>query len=226
MALYTPRNVPLNWYRFDASGSVELLAAYVEDIETQVAKGIAEYKANTNTTVVKNFDEDSVVGLHKGLDDGTWHFPEVFEVYFPNLQRRSALITLYSFFEHELDKLCDLIRKQDKLLAKVTDMTDTGVKRSALYLSKLGGIDPGLNTHHWEKIQNIKHIRNLVVHADGRLEDGEVRKKKEDAIIEKSPLLEGGREVIIKDGYLLEVLKTFDDYFKFLDANLSAKYLV
>lgn len=210
------------------SNSIELLSAYVQDIEMQVLRSIEEYKKNTTKAIIESHIPDEpprVVALHKGLDDETWHFPEVFEVYFPSLQRRSALITLYSFFENELEKLCERIRTQEKLRVKVTDMTDSGVKRSVLFLDKAAGINTGLDSNAWELIQDIKRIRNLVVHADGRLlDDRGERKKKESAIVEKDPLLEGDEEVLLRDGYLAEVLKAFDEYFNIIDKGIAAKY--
>lgn len=226
--LYRPNDHPLNWYQHEMSGSVELLDAYVTDIERQVAKGIADYKANAKQIVVDEHLGDEavrIVEVHNGLDDGTWHLPEIFEVYFPNLQRRSALITLYSFFEHELDKLCERLRKHENLKVKVTDMADTSVKRSVTYLGKVVGVDGNQQSHIWSEIQDIRQIRNLVVHSDGRLfDDAGTKKKKEDAIIAKTPLLDGMDEVLLKEGYLAYVLKTIDQYFKLIEKSIKAKY--
>jgi hypothetical protein len=47
MALYTPKKVPLNWYRFDVKFSVELLVAYVDGVEAQVNRSIEEFRAGT-----------------------------------------------------------------------------------------------------------------------------------------------------------------------------------
>lgn len=223
-----PNNHPLNWYQYEVSGSVELLTAYVADIERQVVMGIADYEANAEQVVI---DEEHgpeavrIIEVYKDLDDEGWHLPEIFGVYFPNLQRRSALITLYSFFEHEIDKLCDRLQKQEKLRARFADMAGTGIKRSAAYLEKVVGIDAGQGSLTWVEIREIQQIRNLVVHADGRLvDDAKVRKKAEDAIVAKSPFLEGGDEVIFKDGYLSYTLRTFDAYFKLLEVALKARY--
>ena len=92
---------PTNWYLYMVSGSLELLTAYVQDIEQQVAKGIEDYKLNAKVEVLGEEREDEavqVIETHKGLDDQGWSLGEIFGTYFPNLQRRSALITLYSFF--------------------------------------------------------------------------------------------------------------------------------
>ena len=41
-----------------------------------------------------NEEEARVLTVHRGLDDETWDLESVFATYFPNLQRRGALITL------------------------------------------------------------------------------------------------------------------------------------
>lgn len=226
--MFKPNNHPLNWYQYEVSGSIELLTAYVVDIERQIAVGIAGYEAHAEQVVS---DEEhgpeggNIVEVYKGLDDRGWHLPEIFNVYFPNLQRRSALITLYSFFEHEIDKLCDRLQKQEKLRARFADMAGTGIKRSASYLEKVVGIDAGQGSPTWGAIKEIQQIRNLVVHADGRLvDDAKARKKTEDAIVAKSRFLEGGDEVLFKDGYLSYTLGTFDTYFKLIELGLKAKF--
>jgi hypothetical protein len=49
--MFKPTNQPpthsLNRYQYEVSGSIELLTAYVADIERQIAMGIADYEANT-----------------------------------------------------------------------------------------------------------------------------------------------------------------------------------
>ena len=219
---------PKDWYEYDVRGSVELLGAYIADIEKQVTKGIADYKRGTTTIVVDDeYGEEGVraVRLHKGLDDSTWHFPAVFEEYFPNLQRRAALITLYSFFEYEIEKLCGHLKEEEKLRLKISDMADTGLKRCISYLDKVAGISMGLDSHLWEKIQDIRRIRNLVVHTGGKLlDDAAVPKKNEVQTVARSAFLGGDRELTIAEGYLAEVLNTFDKYFQMIDKEIKAKY--
>lgn len=226
--MFTPYNHPLNWYQYEVLSSVELLTAYVADIERQVAAGIADYEANAEKVVIdEEHGQDAVriVEVYKDLDNEGWHLPEIFVVYFPNLQRRSALITLCSFFEHEIDKLCDRLQKQENLLVRFVDMAGKGVKRSAVYLEKVVGIDAGQDSPTWVAIKEIQKIRNLVVHANGRLVDhAKTRKKAEDAIVAKSPFLEGSTEVLLKDGYLSYALRTCDAYFKLLDQGIQARY--
>lgn len=211
------------------SGSIELLTAYAQDIEHQVAKGIEDYKLNAKLEVHgEEFGEEAVqvVEFHKGLDDQGWSLGEIFGVYFPNLQRRSALITLYSFFEHELDKLCRLLQAQEKYKVSVVDMNGSGVERACAYIEKVATVDTHKKSREWEDIQGIRLVRNLIVHSDGQLVDAEGKpRNREDAYIGKTPLLDkDDDEVLILEGYLAYVLSKFDGYFKLLAKSIELKY--
>ena len=84
-----------------------------------------------------------IITVHKELDDDTWNLKSVFEEYFPSLQRRSALVTLFSFFEHELDALCKRIQLQENSRLALADMAGKGIHRSTTYLSKVCDIAAG-----------------------------------------------------------------------------------
>lgn len=227
--LFHPNAHPLNWYQYEIAGTVELLAAYVNDIEAQVAKGISDFKANAEQVVVEpEHQEDSgrVVTVHKGLDDGTWHLESVFEDYFPSLQRKSALITLYSFFEHELEKLCSLIKTYEKLKLDSSDLGEKGILRSTTYLLKVAQIDGIRNSAEWNEIRNIQTIRNLLVHADGKLaRNGDGGPAKLVEYIVKSEFLRGKTEIEIQHGYLAHCLGMFNVYFGQVHAALYRKYV-
>jgi hypothetical protein len=66
MALYTPKKVVLNWYRYEASSSIELMACFVSTLEKQAVESIGHY---TNTL--------SITG-HEGLDKDTWDLDSIF----------------------------------------------------------------------------------------------------------------------------------------------------
>ncbi len=219
---------PLNWHPSEVTGSVELLSVYVTDIEEQVRKGIADYRQRAETILVESpFDSESerVVTVHKELDDGTWDLTEIFESYFPNLQRRSALVTLFSFFENELESLCKRIRSHDHLKIDLSDLADKGIVRSTAYLEKIVGLAEVRGCQTWQEIRKIQSIRNLIVHADGKIPiqiDGKPANVVE--YIRGSPLLQGGKEVVILEGYLAHALHTFDGYFAHLHASMVHKY--
>lgn len=219
---------PLNWYPLEVTGSVELLFVYVTDIEEQVRKGIADYRQRAETVIIESQSDgepERVVTVHKALDNGTWDLTEIFENYFPSLQRRSALVTLFSFFESELESLCKRIRSHDHLKIDLSDLADKGIVRSTAYLEKIVGLAEVRGCQTWQEIKNIQSIRNLIVHADGKIPiqiNGKPAKIVEH--IKGSHLLQEGKEVVILEGYLAHTLSTFNKYFTHLHARMMYKY--
>jgi hypothetical protein len=90
------------------------LDAYARDIEDQIVRGMEGFRENKRTEIIEADNEEEAerfTEIHNGLDDGIWNLTEILKEYFPNLQRRSALITIFSFFEHELDEPARLWRR-------------------------------------------------------------------------------------------------------------------
>lgn len=218
---------PLTWHLF-LPLTLELIATYVSEIEAQVERGIAEYQSGEGTTIVPildGYDSDYTVAVHKGIHSGLWDLRSIFESYLPNLQRRSALITLFSFLESELDRLCDRIRVYEQSALDLSDITDKGIVRATTYLIKVGGLPNILNCKHWQEIKNIQAIRNLIVHSEGRLpSSSDGRHAKIATYIEKNPYLSGEASVFIEAGYLAHTLATFKAFFAEIHAQMKCKY--
>ncbi|CAG9262101.1 hypothetical protein [Paraburkholderia caribensis] len=215
---------PKNWYEYLIVGSIELMEVYIDGVESQIERGIEDYRSKKQVEVCEpqdEYDSGRIIEYHMGLADATWDIREIFEEYFPNLQRRSGLITLFSFFEHELDKLCNQFRETEKYALSFKDLQGTGNERSMIYLEKIVQIDIRRNTPEWQEIKSIQSIRNLIVHADGRLS---AEKRKESEYVNACHLLRATEEVIIEKGYLEHVLATFKKHFEAVNIAIGLKY--
>lgn len=225
---FRPLDHPLNWYRYDVSGSIEMLDVYISDVEQQVDKSAADFKTDSEEVVIEGVHEDeppTFITVHKGLDDGTWDLGAIFLEYFPNLQRRSALITLFAFFEHELNRLCALFQATENYQLTLKDVAGTGIERARTYLSKVALVDLTDPPKPWSDIKNIQALRNLVVHADGRFpQDGPTDRSALRKYVEDNEFLTGDREVVLRAGYLKYALTCFDGYFKQVDKAIHRRY--
>jgi len=163
-----------------------------------------------------------VVEVHQGLDDETWDLEGIFGEYFPSLQRRSALLTIWGYFEHELDKLCLLFQSEKSFKLSLSDLSGKGVDRSTTYLEKVAGIDACKTSKEWNHIKKIQLIRNLIVHKDGKLKDHQGNPIKA-AIdyIKQMDSLEGEAEVILKEGFLNHTVATFKEYFSLFGESIE-----
>ena len=155
--------------------------------------------------------------VHKGLDNSTWDLDGIFKDYYPNLHRKSALIVIYSFFEHELNKLCDLYTQMEDLKVSFRDIKGKGIVRDFMFLEKIIGLQIDRSTALWQEITNIGKTRNLIVHSNSELPIQEKEKQKDAMVIyvEKSPHLSNhNNEISIGENYLPFVLETFKNNLK------------
>lgn len=225
MALYTPKKVVLNWFKYDVSFSMELIESFVEGIEKQAEESTNRYREQKETYVSEEKPEENharVVKAHQGLDDETWDIENIFMEYFPSLQRRSALLTVYGYFEHELDKLCLLYQSEKLFRLNLSDLNGKGVERSINYLEKVAGIDASKKSKEWNHIKRIQKIRNVIAHQDGKLNDHQGNPRKEVIdYINQMDSLSGDIEVILHKGFLNHVVSTFNDYFRLLGKSIE-----
>jgi hypothetical protein len=221
MPLYTPKKVALNWYKYDLTFSIELLREYVNGIELQVAQSIKAFRDGKEKIVTEhppNEDYWEITETYRGLDGETWDLNSIFEEYFPTLQRGSALITLFSFMEHELDNLCFLFANEKGIQIRLNDLQGKGIERAVKYLEKVVGLNIDKSGKVWAEVKAIQKIRNLVVHNGGRLKDRDGNPMEAELkYVGKSQYLSGDIEVHFGEGYLSHVLETFNELYRAVD---------
>jgi hypothetical protein len=219
MALHIPKRVVLNWYQYDVSFSAELINTFVESIEKQASESMVNYEKTTKSDVV----DGQMVYVHQGLESDTWDLATVFGEYFPSLQRRSALLTVCSYFEHELDQLCLLYQSEKSFRLALSDLNGKGIDRSISYLEKVAGLYVHRASPVWKDIKNIQKIRNLIVHGGGRLRDNHGNPKTDIAgVIKQMRYLSGDDEIVLANGFLSYVVGTYRKYFELINQSIKS----
>jgi hypothetical protein len=212
MPLFTPKHSVLNWYRYDVSFSIELISTFVRGIEKQAAESIHNYRTKRSADG------------HRGLDESSWDLEEIFEQYFPSLQRRSALLTVWGFLEHELDKLCLLYQSEKSFGLAFSDLSGKGLDRSTAYLEKVAGLEGLTASREWNDVKTVQRIRNLITHNDGKLRDHQGKPK--DGIIRDMKsvgFLSGDDEIVVAEGSLSKVVDACNSYFKLIAKSVDAR---
>lgn len=80
--------------------SIELLESFVDGVKKQAIESISKFETQKETHVLTEALEEGhieCVDTHQGLDDRSWDIQAIFRSYFPNLRRRSALLTMCGF---------------------------------------------------------------------------------------------------------------------------------
>jgi hypothetical protein len=209
---------PQTWYRF-VQLQIDLLRRHVEGLEKQIDESIKAYEKEKVATEVEHVDGGYpfvILEEHQGVEGPPNHLEEIFKYYFPNLHRRSTLIILFSFLEHQIDQLCELYAHTQKLNILHTDLKDKGIDRSRRYLKKVILLLLDDNSIVWQEIKRIQKVRNAIVHNDGKLVDNDTIK-----YVNTAHYLARANEsyynfeideINILDGYLTHVLQTIDSY--------------
>ena len=210
---------PHSWYQF-VQGQIQLLQSHIHEREKQIDESIKSYEKDRRGTDVEECDDGPPIVIleeYLGIEGPRSELQDIFEYYYPNLERRSLLIILFSFLERQLDQLCHLFADEKKISIGLGDLRGKGIDRSRLYLQKVIGLPLG-SSLIWQEIKRLQRVRNLVVHNDARLisDDKELIKYVDRTTglsrVFKSYYDGDIEEMDIQDGYLLDVLGTFDSY--------------
>jgi hypothetical protein len=217
------------WHQNEVTLSAELIDSFVKGVERQAAESAIRYEAEKESHILEDVGSEGeenyvrAVEAHRGLDSETWDLAGIFTEYFPSLQRRSALLTVWGYFEHELDKLCALYEAEKGFRLDLSDLNGRGIDRSTAYLEKVVGLNVHKTSQEWNRIKKIQKVRNIVAHQDGRLADRSgVPEQAVLSYIDEMESLGRNGEVTIKEGFLASVVDTFKSYFKLIGDSIAA----
>jgi len=240
MILRRPRTTPLTWYKDIIENMIVTLRDYLGVLEEQISvlnkkqeEFVEEYEIDgqyfyynsaevppeiVDSTWTNSIDKNSV--LVSGGD--------FYSDYVPNIQRYSALITLYSFFEIQLIHLCNYLCNINERRIRLKDLNRRGgeIGRALLYLKKIEELEINRGSPTWNEITSIRKIRNKIVHDNGLLKGS----SKEDDVrdyIEQHPEYfdsKGKKQLRITEKFLSHALEAFETFFLELQVSLEKKY--
>ncbi|XUV80195.1 hypothetical protein ACREYP_13805 [Enterobacter sp. TMH.L2] len=139
----------------------------------------------------------------------------------PNIFNKSALVSLYSCLEHNLNDYCNICQKIVQTNISVTDFNGDGINKAKNYITKLMSINFGLS-QEWQFMIDFNKIRNCVAHTNGdisRMTSAETLK----TIIDKTPTLSlnNGNNIIISLNYLNLIIHEIRELFQWLYTHLE-----
>jgi hypothetical protein len=193
-----------------------LMRSFIQHTEDSIRSSIATYKENgpevEEIEICAEEGIDQCVEHYQGLDSQDVFLDDIFENYFPSVQRRSALLTLVATYEHELERFCDIYAEQHNSPVKLNELKGQGLERVNVFVKKIIGSD---NSTVFPTIKKIIKLRNSCAHNDAKIEekDGQPIKAIEELINDSATnVSQDGKQVHIDEGFLTFVLNQFDVY--------------
>jgi|GEM_PF-6595556 len=150
-------------------------------------------------------------GTQAAGGEGIWSL----QASLPGLYRGSVLLTLFGFFEHNLNALCNSLRREYGTDSRITDLPGRGLRRAKLYITKHIGLPFPADTDAWHCLLKFSDIRNLVAHRDSLIKDDDPELRR---FIEADPNLniDASGRIRLEAGALEEVIVHLRRFFEAL----------
>lgn len=149
-------------------GSVDLLLAYAAQVNEQIERSRQHLRENVREEWHESSDLENPefpVRAYGDMYDLTWDLNEIFEDYFPALQRSAAVVTIYAVFERELMRLCALVQKSRGFRAGVKNMHGTGIEQAVDYLDLVCNVEPCRESMEFCELRHIQRVRGALAHG-------------------------------------------------------------
>ncbi len=174
---------------------------------------------------LRNLEERGELELYfeyyenQGIDlDTTLYFEE-------NIFRKPIVSSLYFFLEAELNNMCDQLHEKKSLAKKLAECTGikgkgSGIMKAQYYFDEFGGIDFSI-IGEWEKLLDLKEIRNCIAHDDGLVKESDTKVRE---IVKDSFLLSLEADMLgyrVDDDYLRIEKEYLEEYFVVVESFLT-----
>lgn len=171
-------------------------------------------------------DEDEEDGI-----ESTWLYflgdKHTYSIQFPNILRSSLLISVYSFFESQLTRLCKELQMKMNLSVKYSSINGKGIEKAKVYLSDVVKIDFPTDSQAWHRIKDYQNIRNCFAHSEGILNEGDKKLIRSVETLDNVSIM--GYEVDIMMGRSIHLekdfIKSFIDTLKAFWKMIEEQYL-
>ena len=146
----------LNYAAYDKYAEANIFKSS-SDVADQISRLLKKSDESDHEDIISSFSTD---------------FQELEDIY-PSIHRKSMVIALYNFFEHQIKTLCIELNKL--LPADMHDkyFRDVSLKNYRKFLRREAGFDisPGcLIWTLWEYMLKVEQIRHVLVHSVGEIE--------------------------------------------------------
>lgn len=150
----------IDFFRIETANIFHGLTEYQKIMEAQLP--IIQGQEQSSIERFRDHDLPNTLPYESMVEEYDW----VYEYFFPRSLRYSFIVLLYLVVEHQLNQVCDEIKKRRNLPIRSNEMSGDALKRSKVYLRKVAGI----SIKNWETLEDLSKVRNCIVHALGKVE--------------------------------------------------------
>lgn len=143
----------------------DVLSRHIEFSNRAIKSEISEIKKEIDKEI-KTLDEYDHEDYLDYISDEYEHAASII----PNIQWRSDFISIYSYFEYALNKICSITQKRSNLNLSFKDLSGQGITRARNYLVKVAGIEAPFQSNKWQRAKLLAEVRNALVHRNAEVE--------------------------------------------------------
>lgn len=149
------------WININITMGITSFANYINEMEDFLSSQLRELEEQLEHDT-KNVDSEEAQYIFEyQYEDQIYYLREEF----PNILRRSFIISIYSFLEQELNRICLHLEKNNKFEITLENLTnDNGIFNAYKFLSEIAKVNVNSVDYEWKKIIKINKIRNHFVH--------------------------------------------------------------
>lgn len=158
---------------------------------------------------ISQVSDDEATDAHEYFGE---MYQEIDSVNVP-LFRHSTVVTLYTFLESSMNKLCRHLYRLKQYSVELSDLKGDGISRAKLYLEKLANVDFDKLNGDWSKLSSLNAIRNCLVHAEGNI-NGVRSPTKLTKIVENTDGIYANynSEIVIEREYVENCIDTIESF--------------
>lgn len=197
-------------------------ADYDKYAEGNIQKSSLEVDAKISSLLKRNDEShhDDIIGSFET------DFQELEDIY-PSIHRKSMVIALYNFFEHQIKTLCIEVNRLLPSDVSSKYFRNVCIRRYRKFLRCEAGFDinpKDLLWKLWEEMLKVEQIRHVLVHSEGEIEKHRVERQAdiESYCKRRSNIKLHQHRILIDKGYVATLISDLINLFEKLDNHVHA----